>query len=135
MYETPPLFQHQENGRTWVYEDNRLLNFLHRKVSEVEKQRLGNDEWLHIQTVNRNSFDFVVRNNMGCGSAIGPILASGIGIRTIDCGIPQLSMHNLRSNGLRRQPVTLAKDRKVLKDSGMDTRKELFKARLLVNQG
>nr|GEU51023.1 probable aspartyl aminopeptidase isoform X2 [Tanacetum cinerariifolium] len=37
--------------------------------------------------------DFVVRNDMGCGSTIGPILAFGIGIRAVDCGIPQLSRH------------------------------------------
>ncbi|CAI9091338.1 OLC1v1026347C2 [Oldenlandia corymbosa var. corymbosa] len=37
--------------------------------------------------------EFVVRNDMGCGSTIGPILASGVGIRTVDCGIAQLSMH------------------------------------------
>lgn len=39
--------------------------------------------------------EFVARNDMGCGSTIGPILASGVGIRTVDCGIAQLSMHRL----------------------------------------
>ena len=39
---------------------------------------------------------FVVRNDMGCGSTIGPITAGGTGIRTIDIGVPTLGMHSIR---------------------------------------
>ena len=40
--------------------------------------------------------EFVVRNDCGCGSTIGPIISANTGIRTIDMGAPQLSMHSIR---------------------------------------
>ncbi len=39
---------------------------------------------------------FVVRSDMGCGSTIGPITASGIGVETIDVGVPSFAMHSIR---------------------------------------
>lgn len=39
---------------------------------------------------------FVARTDMGCGSTIGPITASGIGVRTLDVGVPSFAMHSIR---------------------------------------
>jgi len=40
--------------------------------------------------------DFCSSNDMGCGSTIGPMTASNLGIPTIDIGNPMLSMHSIR---------------------------------------
>ncbi len=39
---------------------------------------------------------FVVRSDMACGSTIGPITAAGIGIETVDVGVPTFAMHSIR---------------------------------------
>ncbi len=39
---------------------------------------------------------FVVRSDMGCGSTIGPITASEIGVKTVDVGVPTFAMHSIR---------------------------------------
>ena len=40
--------------------------------------------------------DFIVKQDGACGSTIGPMIASKAGMKTIDIGAPQLSMHSIR---------------------------------------
>ncbi|WP_345974387.1 M18 family aminopeptidase [Sulfurimonas sp. HSL3-7] len=40
--------------------------------------------------------EFVTRSDMGCGSTIGPITATRLGIDTIDVGLPTFAMHSIR---------------------------------------
>ncbi|XP_010694703.1 probable aspartyl aminopeptidase isoform X2 [Beta vulgaris subsp. vulgaris] len=69
------VIKHNANQR---YATSGVTAFLFKEVAKIH---------------NLPTQEFVVKNDMGCGSTIGPILAAGVGIRTVDCGISQLSMH------------------------------------------
>lgn len=51
---------------------------------------------LYAEEVGAPVQSFVVRSDMGCGSTIGPITASELGIATVDVGVPTFAMHSIR---------------------------------------
>lgn len=53
--------------------------------------------------------DFVMNNEMTCGSTIGPITASSLGVQTVDVGIPSLAMHSIRETIGTKDPHLLFK--------------------------
>ena len=47
---------------------------------------------------------FQIRNDSRSGGTVGPMLSAATGIRAIDCGIPQLSMHSIRATTGSKDP-------------------------------
>ncbi len=51
---------------------------------------------------------FVMRSDMACGSTIGPITASSLGVPTVDIGVATFGMHSIRELAGAQDPVLLA---------------------------
>jgi len=91
----PNFADRHESGHRPMINDGPVIKVNHNQRyatnSETEalfRQVCDNDK-LPVQTV-------VVRSDMGCGSTIGPITATRLGVRAVDVGVPQLGMHSVR---------------------------------------
>lgn len=58
-------------------------------VSEAPFRAACSDDNVPVQT-------YIHRNDLPCGSTIGPATSAQLGVRTIDIGAPQLAMHSAR---------------------------------------
>ncbi|QSZ31231.1 hypothetical protein DSL72_000794 [Monilinia vaccinii-corymbosi] len=71
-------------------------------VSTAILQRLAEKSGQQLQT-------FMIRNDSRSGGTVGPMLSSKMGVRAIDVGIAQLSMHSIRATTGSKDPGLGAK--------------------------
>lgn len=57
---------------------------------------------------------FVARADMPCGSTIGPLTATVLGVRVVDVGLPTFAMHSIRELAGARDPELLYRALRVL---------------------
>ncbi|KAH7848218.1 hypothetical protein Vadar_007886 [Vaccinium darrowii] len=97
------------NMKNTIYQNYRkcLLSSTMRTsdMSPVELQLFFSKEFARIH--NLPTQEFMVRNDMGCGSTIAPILASGTGVCTVDCGAGQAFHAQYKRNMRGRKYLTL----------------------------
>jgi len=72
-----------------VIKINNNQRYASNSISSAKFKQLCSANKIPTQT-------FVVRSDMRCGSTIGPITATEIGIETLDIGAPQWAMHSIR---------------------------------------
>ncbi|CAO0799793.1 unnamed protein product [Mucor circinelloides] len=89
--------KHEENHRPEMHKGtvikvNANQRYATTAITSLVLKELAKKHQIPIQ-------EFVVRNDSSCGSTIGPMLSAKLGLRTVDIGNPQLSMHSIRETG------------------------------------
>ena len=97
--------RHEPNNAPFVNEGvvvktNASQRYATSPKSVVPIVRAASEAGVNLQS-------FASRNNIACGSTIGPITATRLGIETVDIGVPQLSMHSIREMCGTQDPVDL----------------------------
>ncbi len=72
-----------------VIKINNNQRYASNSISSAKFKQICDKLEIPVQT-------FVTRSDMACGSTIGPITASELGIETLDIGAPQWAMHSIR---------------------------------------
>ncbi len=85
---------HEDNHRPMIHKglvlkENSNQRYASNLISMFILSEIAKKHGIPVQ-------DFVVRNDVMCGSTVGPILAANTGLRTVDVGVPQFSMHSIR---------------------------------------
>jgi len=82
-------------GPVVKFNTNQRYATSHSSIAHIEQ--VANNLLIPLQT-------FVSNNAQPCGSTIGPITSSRLGVETVDIGIPQISMHSAREMCGSRDP-------------------------------
>lgn len=72
-----------------VIKSNANMRYATDSISEAFAATVADEAGLRVQFYNH-------RNDLPCGSTIGPTLSARLGVPTVDLGIPQLGMHSIR---------------------------------------
>lgn len=76
-------------GKGIVLKTNAQKRYASEAVANARFKQLCAQAKVPFQT-------FVMRNDMPCGSTVGPLLSASLGIPAVDVGEPMLSMHSVR---------------------------------------
>ena len=76
-------------GKGIVLKANAQKRYASDLVSSAQLRLLCEQAGIPLQV-------FITRNDMPCGSTVGPTISANLGIPTVDIGEPMLSMHSIR---------------------------------------